>query len=245
MGEAKRKREQFRAAPQSCAYCGKTPAPTRDHVPPKSAFSKPYPANLITVPSCEDCNSKYSELDEEFRIGLSLLAAEQTPQAQYLWRKHTLPGVRKNQRLRRLLVSSISDHKVWLRSPITGRFERYHTVSWPANTYQAMIERVTRGLYFKEVGAPLLLETPVDAMRVKDFKGVEQFARFNAIRSFAVGRTIQFEYAFVKTDDNPLDTFWIYIFQGAECAFAATGGLAERDRSGTSLGDAGATTVSG
>ena len=50
-----------------CIYCGKNPASTRDHVPPKSFFPRPRPANLITVPSCEDCNNIYGKDDERVR----------------------------------------------------------------------------------------------------------------------------------------------------------------------------------
>lgn len=47
-----------------CAYCGKYPD-TRDHVPSKILLEKPYPENLPVVPSCLDCNNRFS-LDEEY-----------------------------------------------------------------------------------------------------------------------------------------------------------------------------------
>jgi hypothetical protein len=167
-------------------------------------------------------------LDEEFRITLSLLAGERTTQAQYLWKRHTLPGVRKNQRLRRLLLSSISDNTVWLRNPFTRQFQEYHMVPWPSDTYHQMIERITRGIYFEEFGESLLLATPVKATRATDFKRIGFLSRFYTVKTFSVGRAVQFEYAFMKADDSPRDTFWMYIFQGGECAFAVTGSLAER-----------------
>jgi len=52
---------------QQCIYCGKNEATTRDHVPPKSFFAKPRPSNLITVPSCNSCNSEYGKDDERIR----------------------------------------------------------------------------------------------------------------------------------------------------------------------------------
>lgn len=54
-------------ANQSCIYCGKKAASTKDHVPPKSFFPKPRPTNLITVPSCEKCNRNYGKDDERVR----------------------------------------------------------------------------------------------------------------------------------------------------------------------------------
>lgn len=41
---------------------------TDDHIPPKNLFRKPYPNNLITVPSCKPCNGGSSMDDEYFRL---------------------------------------------------------------------------------------------------------------------------------------------------------------------------------
>jgi len=51
----------------SCMYCGERPGPTRDHVPPKGLFPKPRPANLVTVPCCEECRTTQT-LDDEYFI---------------------------------------------------------------------------------------------------------------------------------------------------------------------------------
>ncbi len=48
-----------------CVYCGDPPT-TVDHIPPKSFFKSGY-SNLITVPSCEDCNGGRSKTDEYVR----------------------------------------------------------------------------------------------------------------------------------------------------------------------------------
>src|SRR5258705_116103 len=62
--------------PESCVYCVK-PATDRDHVPPKGLFPKGQrPWNLVTVPSCKECNgskgSKVSLDDEYLRDTLAL-----------------------------------------------------------------------------------------------------------------------------------------------------------------------------
>jgi hypothetical protein len=48
-----------------CAYCGKEKKLTVDHVPPKLLLERPLPANILTVPSCADCNSGF-KLDDEY-----------------------------------------------------------------------------------------------------------------------------------------------------------------------------------
>jgi|SRR5882724_6201870 len=57
---------------EECAYCGGLSDLTRDHVPPQGLFSKPRPANLITVPACLSCNREYSKHDEYFRLVMTL-----------------------------------------------------------------------------------------------------------------------------------------------------------------------------
>jgi hypothetical protein len=51
-----------------CSYCTHT-ATTRDHVIPRCFLEKPYPPNLLTVPSCASCNGGYS-IDEQYALVL-------------------------------------------------------------------------------------------------------------------------------------------------------------------------------
>ncbi|SRR5579885_3291940 len=53
--------------PKSCAYCGRTKNLTKGHVPPKSLFAV-RPHDLITVPSCRNCNGGAAKDDEYFRL---------------------------------------------------------------------------------------------------------------------------------------------------------------------------------
>jgi hypothetical protein len=62
----------MREAIEECVYCGERPATTRDHVIPKSIFSPPRPSNLITVPSCQPCNSDKQKYDDFLRDFLSI-----------------------------------------------------------------------------------------------------------------------------------------------------------------------------
>ncbi len=51
----------------TCIYCQIKPGPTKDHVPPKSIFAKPYPSTLITVNCCQVCNQSFGPDDEYLR----------------------------------------------------------------------------------------------------------------------------------------------------------------------------------
>jgi hypothetical protein len=52
---------------RACIYCGTDKDLTRDHVPPRLFFAKPYPINLVTIPACHDCNQSFQANDEYTR----------------------------------------------------------------------------------------------------------------------------------------------------------------------------------
>jgi hypothetical protein len=60
-------------AKKLCIYCG-VHANTNDHVPPRSFLEKPYPDNLKTLPSCQNCNTRFSKDEEYFLILLSKIS---------------------------------------------------------------------------------------------------------------------------------------------------------------------------
>jgi len=55
-------------APVKCVYCPRR-ATTNDHVVPRCLLEKPYPANLLTVPSCRECNVGFKQ-DEEYFLAV-------------------------------------------------------------------------------------------------------------------------------------------------------------------------------
>lgn len=59
------------AVPKTCVYCGSVADLTRDHIPPKSLFNKPRPANLITVWACGSCNKTFKNDDDYFWLTLA------------------------------------------------------------------------------------------------------------------------------------------------------------------------------
>jgi hypothetical protein len=148
MGQAKRRKEQFRKTPQTCVLCGARAATTMDHVPPKALFPSP-PPKLITVPTCEICNGSASDAEEKFRVYLSAKSGIDTPNSIGFWKKGGLRTVRNNKKLLRELMSGTP---LFIRSPSTGRFERTRTFKWP---HDPVIDKITRGLYYHHFGNPL------------------------------------------------------------------------------------------
>ncbi len=57
----------------ACYLCGKNPAKTADHVPPKNLFPKDYKVKGYKLPACESCNNPYSKDEEYIRDCFSLI----------------------------------------------------------------------------------------------------------------------------------------------------------------------------
>jgi hypothetical protein len=139
--------------PGFCTYCEKQKKLTVDHVPPKVLLVKPYPANLLTVPACRDCNESFMKDDEYTRtvIALDVRAAKNSVA------KEKLPAVIRS--LQRTDAKGFADY--------LARQSRFSTILGPDGAPMGQtIEvdrgrvnktgaRIMRGLYFTETGKPI------------------------------------------------------------------------------------------
>jgi hypothetical protein len=219
MGEAKRRREQFRKPQRQCVLCGSRPATTLDHVPPKGLFIAPRP-RLITVPACEICNGGASEDEEQLKVFVSIKDGPHSPALQDFWREGGLRTVRNNQRLMRQLRSG---PRLWLRSRETGRFAETSTYSWPVASHNRVIKKITRGLYYHHFGAPLSQSTRVEVTAadrlyddVKNLVMGPEFARAH------IGGDDRFCYAYARVAEVPEASIWVYQFYNRHWAMAVT-----------------------
>src|ERR1700730_6383431 len=136
-----------------CAYCGIVPATTKDHIPPKGIFPLPRPDDLITVPSCVDCNHGASESDEAFRAYLSLHVGMDTPVTRQLWNHAALRGIRHNRRLLRRIKEDTTP--TWLATPSGVIHSRAFRLLWDSEAHDKTIARMVRGFYFHHYGEVL------------------------------------------------------------------------------------------
>lgn len=128
---------------------------SNDHIPPKNLFPSPRPSNLITVPSCKECNQKASDDDEYFRLVLSIRSDTS---------EH--PDVSKN--MDKLIRSLQKPEKKGFRGLLLDSLSRVDSYT-PAGIYLGktdaclvnmkrvndVIKRITRGLFYKEKGRRL------------------------------------------------------------------------------------------
>jgi hypothetical protein len=228
MGEAKRRREQFRKTPPPCVFCGAI-ATTRDHVPPKNLFLPPRPL-LITVPACETCNGSLSQLEDEFRVFVSAKIGPDTPEWLEFWKKGALTAVQNNSRLRRNIISGMG---LLTRTPYGyGR-----TYKWPRESHDKVIEKITRGLYYHHFRETLASMVPIeitniDSLRLNPNIDILNWLQqtINELPQHNVGGIEKFAYAFGRVPENPKLSMWIYQFYRRHWAAAITGDLDATER---------------
>lgn len=158
---------------EQCAYCGSENELTRDHIPPKNLFSKPRPYNLITVPSCKDCNLDASGDDEYFRLMLSMRHDTfEHPDIQETWekifrglRRPSHPGLKKSLLRSIRKKEIISDTGLYLGDAATYEvnFERMGVV----------VSRISKGLFYHHKGYRLPDEYFCESFAVEGFKGYQ------------------------------------------------------------------------
>lgn len=140
-----------------CAICGIRPATTSDHIPPKGLYTKPYPANMHTVPACAKCNQGGATADEIVKIMIGLSTGElrtDSPQVLDSMRR----TLEKNKKLRRKVIQSAqhtfhSFRGQILRPAVAVRFD--------GKPYRDVITRIVKALYWVEKGAALGLAARV------------------------------------------------------------------------------------
>ena len=126
----------------TCFNCGSTPE-TGDHVPPKIFLDKPYPANIMQVPSCTECNSAPS-LDEQYVASLIEVV---------------LCGTTDPSRLHRDKIAKTLEHAPALKERLDQAATVHnggYAVRPELERVDRVLEKIARGLWhFDNVDAPV------------------------------------------------------------------------------------------
>ena len=146
--------------PEICAICGGV-ASTDDHIPPQNLYPKPRPPNLQlhTVPACKSCNNGASADDEEFKmiVGVSIGDVQPNLDEIVLSLRSTMAA---NGRLDRVIRSGKPTPKVDYRPDAPGSV----AISFEGPSYVRVVERMIRGLYWRERMYPLGLGASVQVI---------------------------------------------------------------------------------
>ena len=191
----------------TCAICGKKPATTDDHIPPKSFFPKPRPSDLITVPACLECNKSTEKLDEEFRVFINMLVGKRTPESELLWKSQSLSTVQHNRRLLQKAMSSIYPGYITSKHGII--LDEADLVVWD-DSPNRVIEKMIRGLYYHHFKDILADRANIIIDQIREIAE----AKVESVKSWpcnCVGGG-QFLYRYARANDVPLCSAWLLVF---------------------------------
>ena len=132
---------------KKCVFCGTEDATTRDHIPPKSVFPKNHRDNLLTVPSCENCNGESNNDDEMFKVMIGLTTE---PSDQTLYEdtaQNTFNTLEKNNKLIQIMLSNIRD--VLVKNKY-GFWEIKHASTFDTEPFRRVEIKIAKAIYYIE-----------------------------------------------------------------------------------------------
>lgn len=189
-----------------CAICGKEKATTKDHIPPKGIFAKPYPKNLITVPACSKCNNGASNYDEAFRIDLSLHVGVDTPETETFWKEGALKTLHHQRKLRQQKINDLKPG--YLSTPSGIIYKQCYVGHWNSKAHNTVVERIIRGLYYHHCKEILGNRATCDVQWLSGLDGVYDLSK--EWPQYNIGNDFIYRWCFEQ--GNPLSSLWIFQF---------------------------------
>jgi len=196
-----------------CYICCNPGTDDKDHVIPKSFFTKPKPSNLLTFPAHHKC---HAEMDEEY---LRVLAAGQglevSKAATDLWQTKIFRSVGRNIPFRSLIRSSILDDVplfsnggIYLGStPIAIKFER--------SKIDPIIKKIVKGFYFYQTGALLCVDTKFAWQVVNEEPtGPMRQVLEGSQRGLQYTDVFESAYAIVEEAGLEVTAWWLLFYKG-------------------------------
>lgn len=207
----------------SCVYCGSLDDITRDHVPPKGFFPKPLPSNLITVPSCRNCNNGYGKDEELFLATFMFTEAGVSEVGKNLWDEKLHRMYEKNSGLKKQIARSLE--KVELKTPGGIYLGNGMTIRLDRSRSENVVNKIVRGLYYFEYQKHLLPSVAVNSRFVNNESDIPIELK-EIIPSFSFG-TRQwvdiFEYRHSPVIGHSEKSIWLLRFFGKAVFYSITG----------------------
>lgn len=136
-----------------CTFCNKRKATTRDHIPPKCLYPESVRPglNLITVPSCLECNNELSDDEEHFR-NLIVTGGGRNLIVDELFKKvcRGLERAKSNYKLTDMFAV-IQKHRLKIKE---GKEQERYLI-YPDEAFWRVMSKIGRGLFYHHMHFPL------------------------------------------------------------------------------------------
>lgn len=189
-------------------------AVTRDHIPPQCFFPKPRPSNLITVPSCQDCNLGRSDDDEWFRMIVANrddLRENQDVQSllKDIFRSWERPEAFKKLKA---ITTSLIDMPLFTSD---GQYLGNHTViKVDKERMSEYLKQLIRGLFYHETKTRLTEKVRIGiSINFEITPSLqEQAGQYLKGKPFQVVGNGLFKYVWNHIEDDPTTGVWLLVF---------------------------------
>jgi len=196
---------------EKCAYCGIGNHETDDHVPPKSIFIKPRPSNLVTVPSCDACNSSFQDNDDLFALFISTQAGMDGELQRELHEK-VKRAVARHRHFREILESASPE--IPIMDTDGSILDKVQFLKMNDFHVSSTLERIVTGLAFhhyrfrvKSTGYVSIWYPSDSTMKHAAIQDVLKDCVYSHI-----GHNHEFAYRHGRTIDNTYASFWEFLF---------------------------------
>ena len=208
-----------------CIYCQSADATTDDHVPSKQLFPQPRPSDLITVPSCKECNDSWKQDEDYFRSMILFGNSGISDKGRQIWDQKLRrmyangkdPGLQKRVSKSFKEVEVVTPSGLFVRNGLALEVDRHRIYR--------VIEKTVRGLYYFEHGQMLPASAKLETSHSYQLFPQDE-SRLNRllINMHAGTRTWPgiFEYKHVSATDQPTRTNWALLFYETVLFFSFT-----------------------
>jgi hypothetical protein len=206
-----------------CAYCGALGPITGDHVPPRSFYPTLPPDNLITVPSCKECNGGRNTEDDYVRLVLTTTEGASGNAS----RNELIPKIKlfvEHQRAKNVLRGFYESLGTGYLPNDAGVYvQREHFVVEGARL-DAFARRVVKALFYREKGHRLPDKCAINAINYRRIDEVIERTGDPEFWGFILNELIEnsprqtwgdvFGYWWLQSPKDPDATWWLLEFYG-------------------------------
>ncbi len=136
------------ATKDSCIFCGQV-ADTREHIPAKQFFKGTPDKPLITVPSCNLCNSGFQKDEDFFRQFYVSFLMDRSPEAKQLMDGEISRSILRTPALGHQMFSQMKLVDAYTKSGLyTGKMTMYTISDADKIRINKVVNKIIRGLFF-------------------------------------------------------------------------------------------------
>lgn len=201
-----------------CSICGIRPATTSDHIPPKGLYTKPYPANMHTVPACAKCNHGGATADEVVKIMIGLSTGESRGDRPLVI-ESMQKTLAKNKKLSRKIFKSARRTFHGFSGPI---LMPAIAVRFDGKEYREVMARIVRALYWVEKGSALGVAAKLTVQAFDQIEDPGQAALLQTVLNSTQPKHLnESTFVYRVVFDETGNSIWGLMFFGAHLAIVS------------------------